>query len=72
MSIILGILIAFLLIHIVIGLTTNYSTFYWIGKSFIEVEAIQNGMIHSVPIWIASWKRNYTRERSELKGLVNV
>jgi hypothetical protein len=72
MDIILGFIVCFSLIHIVIGLTTNYSTFYWIGKILIDVEAIQNGMIHSIPIWMESWKRNYVRERSELKGLVKL
>jgi len=72
MNIIIGLMIAFIMVHIIVGLTTNYTSFYWVGKMFVELEAIQNSVIHSVHSWFRSWKVYYKEERSHLKGVVNV
>jgi len=72
MNIFTGFLSAFFIVHVIVGITTNYTTFYWIGKFFVEAEAIQNSAIHSVPAWVRSWKGHYLDERSHLKGIVNV
>jgi hypothetical protein len=72
MSILIGLMIVFLIVHVVVALTTNYTSFYWLGKAFVELEAMQNAAIHSIPAWVRSWRFNYKEERSHLKGIVNV
>lgn len=72
MTMIIGFLTVFLTVHLIIGINTNYTSFYWIGKLFIEAEAIQNSAIRSMPAWFQTWKDNYQQERSELKGIQHV
>jgi len=56
---------------VVVALTTNYTSFYWLGKMFVELEAIQNAVIHSIPALVRSWQFNYKEERTHLKGIVH-
>lgn len=72
MTMVIGFLTVFLTVHLIIGINTNYTSFYWLGKLFIEAEAIQNSAINSVPTWYQTWKDNYQQERTQLKGILHV
>lgn len=71
MNMIVGLSMVFLIVHVVVALTTNYTSFYWLGKMFVELEAIQNAVIHSIPALVRSWQFNYKEERTHLKGIVH-
>lgn len=72
MTIFIGFLTVFLTFNLIVGINTNYTLFYWIGKMFIEVEAIQNSAMQSIPAWYKTWKDTYQEERKHLNGTLHV
>jgi len=51
---------------------TGYSTFFWLSKLMLVLEAFQKGIFNSIPFWIETSKKKYKEEIKELKGTIRV
>jgi len=59
--------ICFAVVHGIMVVRTGYSSFYWASRVLFNLEALQNGMVRSLPI--KRWKIMMNKERIEMSLL---
>jgi hypothetical protein len=67
-----GIILSLTIVHLLFVFVTGYSTFFWLSKLMLVLEAFQKGIFNSIPFWIETSKKKYKEEIKELKGTIRV
>jgi hypothetical protein len=67
-SVVVGSILSYCLIHFLFVVKTGYSSFYWVSRMFFHLEAMQNGMIRSIPQWLEWWRYMAHEERKTMGG----